>query len=186
MPGHAAGAQRANASARRCAPAWRSRRRSTPGRASTARIISTPICRRAIRSASSTTRSSARARSTIDARREGRGATKTIGVERIHLEQDAGKLMHDQHPNFSYVDLNRSGVALMEIVSQARHALARGSRGLCPQAASDPALCRLLRRQYGAGLDARRRQRQRAQARAASSAPAPRPRTSIRSASSWP
>jgi aspartyl-tRNA(Asn)/glutamyl-tRNA(Gln) amidotransferase subunit B len=46
------------------------------------------------------------------------GATKTIGIERIHIEQDAGKLMHDQHPNFSYVDLNRSGVALMEIVSR--------------------------------------------------------------------
>ncbi|HEV7659506.1 MAG TPA: Asp-tRNA(Asn)/Glu-tRNA(Gln) amidotransferase subunit GatB [Allosphingosinicella sp.] len=48
----------------------------------------------------------------------GAGATKTIGVERIHVEQDAGKLMHDQHPNYSYVDLNRSGVALMEIVSR--------------------------------------------------------------------
>jgi aspartyl-tRNA(Asn)/glutamyl-tRNA(Gln) amidotransferase subunit B len=46
------------------------------------------------------------------------GATKTIGVERIHIEQDAGKLMHDQHPSFSYVDLNRCGVALMEIVSK--------------------------------------------------------------------
>ncbi|WP_260483888.1 Asp-tRNA(Asn)/Glu-tRNA(Gln) amidotransferase subunit GatB [Sphingomicrobium flavum] len=44
--------------------------------------------------------------------------TKTIGVERIHVEQDAGKLMHDQHPTMSYVDLNRSGVALMEIVSK--------------------------------------------------------------------
>ena len=44
--------------------------------------------------------------------------TKTIGVERIHVEQDAGKLMHDQHPTRSYVDLNRSGVALMEIVSR--------------------------------------------------------------------
>jgi aspartyl-tRNA(Asn)/glutamyl-tRNA(Gln) amidotransferase subunit B len=43
---------------------------------------------------------------------------KTIGIERIHIEQDAGKLMHDQHPSFSYVDLNRSGVALMEIVSK--------------------------------------------------------------------
>jgi len=43
--------------------------------------------------------------------------TSTIGVERIHVEQDAGKLMHDQHPTMSYVDLNRSGVALMEIVS---------------------------------------------------------------------
>ena len=42
--------------------------------------------------------------------------TKRIGIERIHIEQDAGKLMHDQHPTMSYVDLNRSGVALMEIV----------------------------------------------------------------------
>ncbi len=45
-------------------------------------------------------------------------AVKEIGVERIHIEQDAGKLMHDQHPTMSYVDLNRSGVALMEIVSR--------------------------------------------------------------------
>lgn len=45
------------------------------------------------------------------------GKTKQVGVERIHLEQDAGKSMHDQHPQFTYVDLNRSGVALMEIVS---------------------------------------------------------------------
>ena len=43
---------------------------------------------------------------------------KVIGVERIHIEQDAGKLMHDQHPTMSYVDLNRCGVALMEIVSK--------------------------------------------------------------------
>ncbi len=49
---------------------------------------------------------------------EADGYTKTIGVERIHVEQDAGKLMHDQHPTRSYVDLNRSGVALMEIVSR--------------------------------------------------------------------
>ena len=40
-----------------------------------------------------------------------------IGIERLHLEQDAGKSVHDQHPSMSYVDLNRSGVALMEIVS---------------------------------------------------------------------
>ena len=46
------------------------------------------------------------------------GPPKTIGIERIHVEQDAGKLMHDQHPTRSYVDLNRSGVALMEIVSR--------------------------------------------------------------------
>jgi aspartyl-tRNA(Asn)/glutamyl-tRNA(Gln) amidotransferase subunit B len=46
------------------------------------------------------------------------GSAKRVGIERIHLEQDAGKLMHDQHPSMSYVDLNRSGVALMEIVSK--------------------------------------------------------------------
>ena len=45
-------------------------------------------------------------------------SARTIGVERIHVEQDAGKLMHDQHPTSSYVDLNRCGVALMEIVSK--------------------------------------------------------------------
>src|SRR5271166_1287452 len=41
-----------------------------------------------------------------------------VGIERLHLEQDAGKSLHDQDPNFSYVDLNRSGVGLMEIVSK--------------------------------------------------------------------
>ncbi|VAV94434.1 Aspartyl-tRNA(Asn) amidotransferase subunit B @ Glutamyl-tRNA(Gln) amidotransferase subunit B [hydrothermal vent metagenome] len=46
------------------------------------------------------------------------GSTKAIGVERLHLEQDAGKSMHDQHPSQTYVDLNRCGVALMEIVSK--------------------------------------------------------------------
>jgi len=45
-------------------------------------------------------------------------SAKTIGIERIHVEQDAGKLMHDQHATMSYVDLNRCGVALMEIVSR--------------------------------------------------------------------
>ena len=46
------------------------------------------------------------------------GDALTVGVERLHLEQDAGKSLHDQHPDYSYVDLNRSGVALMEIVSK--------------------------------------------------------------------
>jgi aspartyl-tRNA(Asn)/glutamyl-tRNA(Gln) amidotransferase subunit B len=46
------------------------------------------------------------------------GKTATIGIERLHLEQDAGKLLHDQSPSMSHVDLNRSGVALMEIVSK--------------------------------------------------------------------
>jgi aspartyl-tRNA(Asn)/glutamyl-tRNA(Gln) amidotransferase subunit B len=46
------------------------------------------------------------------------GSTIKVGIERLHLEQDAGKLLHDQHPAMSLVDLNRSGVALMEIVSR--------------------------------------------------------------------
>lgn len=50
--------------------------------------------------------------------KSGIAETKQIGIERIHVEQDAGKLMHDQHPTRSYVDLNRCGVALMEIVSR--------------------------------------------------------------------
>ena len=46
------------------------------------------------------------------------GEDKIIGIERIHLEQDAGKSLHDQHPGKSFIDLNRTGVALMEIVSK--------------------------------------------------------------------
>ena len=46
------------------------------------------------------------------------GEDKVIGIERIHLEQDAGKSLHDQHPSKSFIDLNRTGVALMEIVSK--------------------------------------------------------------------
>ena len=46
------------------------------------------------------------------------GQTKKIGIERLHLEQDAGKSLHDQDPNLTFVDLNRSGIALMEIVSK--------------------------------------------------------------------
>src|SRR6195952_2893890 len=46
------------------------------------------------------------------------GSTKRIGVTRLHLEQDAGKSLHDQDPTRSFIDLNRSGVALMEIVSE--------------------------------------------------------------------
>jgi aspartyl-tRNA(Asn)/glutamyl-tRNA(Gln) amidotransferase subunit B len=46
------------------------------------------------------------------------GETVRVGIERLHLEQDAGKLLHEQHPDMSLVDLNRSGVALMEIVTK--------------------------------------------------------------------
>lgn len=46
------------------------------------------------------------------------GVTKEVGIERLHLEQDAGKSIHDQHPTKSFIDLNRAGVTLMEIVSK--------------------------------------------------------------------
>src|ERR1700710_23069 len=46
------------------------------------------------------------------------GESILVGIERLHLEQDAGKSLHDQHPDSSYVDLNRSGIALMEIVTK--------------------------------------------------------------------
>ena len=64
----------------------------------------------------------------------------TVGIERLHLEQDAGKSLHDQHPTMSYVDLNRSGVALMEIVSKPDTALVRArprpmSRSCAPSCA---------------------------------------------------
>lgn len=46
------------------------------------------------------------------------GSVKEVAIERLHMEQDAGKSVHDQHPSMSYVDLNRAGVALMEIVTK--------------------------------------------------------------------
>jgi len=46
------------------------------------------------------------------------GESVRVGIERLHLEQDAGKSLHDQHPDLTYIDLNRAGVALMEIVSR--------------------------------------------------------------------
>ena len=72
------------------------------------------------------------------------GNSVTVGIERLHLEQDAGKLLHDQSPTMSYVDLNQ---------------------GLCDKNALDPALSRHLRWRHGEGLAARGRERLRAQAR---------------------
>ena len=92
-------------------------------------------------------------------------SAKTIGIERIHVEQDAGKLMHDQHPTMSYVDLNRSGVALMEIVSRPDMRSPAEAGAYLRKLRSILRYVGSLRRQYGGRLDARRRQRQRAQAR---------------------
>ena len=86
------------------------------------------------------------------------GTTKQIGVTRLHLEQDAGKSIHDQHPTKSYVDLNRAGCALMEIVSEPDlRGPGRGLR-LYLETTHDPAVSRDLRRQHGRRIDARRRQ----------------------------
>ena len=76
------------------------------------------------------------------------GVARLVRIERIHLEQDAGKSIHDMDPTMSFVDFNRTGVALMEIVVAPRHPRAGGSGGLCDQAAPDPALSWHLRRQH--------------------------------------
>src|SRR5471032_1056934 len=68
------------------------------------------------------------------------GGTKTIGIERLHLEQDAGKSLHDQHPSQTYVDLNRSGVALMEIVSRPTCATPTRRRRISPSCARSCAI----------------------------------------------
>ena len=93
------------------------------------------------------------------------GSTREIGITRLHLEQDAGKSLHDQHPTKTYIDLNRSGVALMEIVSEPDIRSPEEAGAYRAQAAHHPALSRHLRRQHGGRLHARRRQRVGAQAR---------------------
>ena len=119
---------------------------------STGRIISIPICRRAIRSASTNRRLLAKARSTVDLED---GSSVIVGIERVHLEQDAGKSLHDRHPDYSYVDLNRSGVALMEIVSKPDLRSADEAKAFISEIALDPALSRHLRRRHGKGKSAR-------------------------------
>ena len=86
------------------------------------------------------------------------GEAIKVGIERLHLEQDAGKSLHDQHPDISFVDLNRSGIALMEIVTKPHMRTIRGSRGLPEETARHRALSGHLRRQHGRRLDAGRRQ----------------------------
>ena len=120
----------------------------------------------------------------VDGRSADGGESVTVGIERLHLEQDAGKSLHDQHPTMTYVDLNRSGVALMEIVSKPDMRSAEEAKAYRHQAALDPALSRHLRRRHGEGHPARRRQRLGAQAGRRRSARAARSRTSTRSASS--
>ena len=63
------------------------------------------------------------------------GETVRVGIERLHLEQDAGKSLHDQHATMSLVDLNRSGVALMEIVTKPDLRSADDAKAFLAQAA---------------------------------------------------
>ena len=113
---HAAGGERL---VRRAGGADRARackaRDQPQSRCSSGRTISTPTCPAATRSASTSTRSSARGKLTIDFPD---GTAKDIGITRLHLEMDAGKSLHESHADASLIDLNRSGVALMEIVSE--------------------------------------------------------------------
>ena len=95
----------------------------------------------------------------------GGGGTVRVGIERLHLEQDAGKSLHDQNPSMSLVDLNRSGVALMEIVSKPDLRSADRGQDISWQTAHHPALPGYLRRRHGEGQSARRRQCLGAQAR---------------------
>jgi aspartyl-tRNA(Asn)/glutamyl-tRNA(Gln) amidotransferase subunit B len=94
------------------------------------------------------------------------GSSFQVGVERLHLEQDAGKSLHDQHPTMSFVDLNRSGVALMEIVSKPDIRSSEEARAYLTKL-RNPALSRHLRRQHGRRLHARRHQCLRAPTRRA-------------------
>ena len=112
---HAAGGERL---VRRAGGAHRARAAGADqpqSRCSSGRTISTPTCPAATRSASTSTRSSARGKLTIDFPD---GTAKDIGITRLHLEMDAGKSLHESHADASLIDLNRSGVALMEIVSE--------------------------------------------------------------------
>ena len=77
----------------------------------------------------------------------------TVGIERLHLEQDAGKSLHDLGANDSHVDLNRSGVALMEIVSKPdMRSARRGASAYVTKLRTILRYHRHLRRQYGAGF----------------------------------
>ena len=144
------------ASSRRSGPGSGSTPRSTCSASSPARTISIPTCRPAIRFRSTSSRSSdaAGSCSTCRTARRARSASPAL-----HLEQDAGKSLHDQHPTQTYIDLNRAGIGLMEIVSEPDLQERRGGRDLSAQAALDPALSRHLRRQHGGGFAALRLQR---------------------------
>ena len=114
-PGRAAGAERGGRAPRRPVRAGDRRARSRGAPSSPARITSIPTCRRATRSASTSCRScrAARSASLLED-----GAQKTIRLTRAHLEEDAGKSLHESFHGLSGIDLNRAGTPLLEIVSE--------------------------------------------------------------------
>ena len=92
------------------------------------------------------------------------GETVRVGIERLHLEQDAGKSLHDQHATMSFVDLNRSGVALMEIVSRPDLRSAEEATAFLRKLRSMLRYLGTCDGEYGEGQSARRRERLGAQA----------------------
>ncbi len=95
------------------------------------------------------------------------GESVTVGIERLHLEQDAGKSVHDRSPTMSYVDLNRSGVALMEIVSKPDLRSADEAKAYVTKLRSILRYLGTSDARHGEGQPARRRQRLGAPARRA-------------------
>jgi aspartyl-tRNA(Asn)/glutamyl-tRNA(Gln) amidotransferase subunit B len=89
----------------------------------------------------------------------GDGTARTVRIERIHLEQDAGKSIHDMDPAMSFVDLNRTGVALMEIVSRPDIRGPEEAAAYVAKLQAHHALPRHLRRQHAERQPARRRER---------------------------
>ena len=147
-------------SSSRRAPRSRSAARCSRRRSSRARTTSIPICRRATRSRSSTSRSRPTGAVEIGARAD--GSPIRIGITRVHMEEDAGKSIHDRFPASTAVDLNRAGVPLVEIVSEPDIRSRGGGGRVPPRAQADPRVRRRQRRQHGGGKPARRRERQRA------------------------
>ena len=76
---------------------------------------------------------------------------KTIGITRMHMEEDAGKLIHDDREPVSYVDLNRTGTPLLEIVSEPDLRSPRRGHCLPEQDPCNPQVPRCLRRQHAGG-----------------------------------
>ena len=104
-----------NACARRCAPGSASRRRSTSARSFDRKNYFYPDLPQGYQISQYKSPIVGEGEIQVDLTPE---HSIKVGIERLHLEQDAGKSLHDQSPTMSFVDLNRSGVALMEIVSK--------------------------------------------------------------------